>query len=74
MLTMIFLFTGMRISEIFTLQVANVHLEADPPYIQGGVKTEAGRDRVIPIYSRVLPFFRFFHVRQMAPFSPCNIG
>ncbi|MCD7838027.1 MAG: tyrosine-type recombinase/integrase [Clostridiales bacterium] len=67
MLTMIFLFTGMRISEIFTLRTANVHLEADPPYIQGGVKTDAGRDRVIPIYSRVLPFFQFFHSRADGP-------
>ncbi len=63
MLCMIFLFTGMRISELFLLQVDNVHLDADPAYIQGGVKTPAGKDRIIPIYNRILPYFRFFASR-----------
>lgn len=60
MLTMIFLFTGMRISELFTLSVSSIHLEAPVPYLQGGVKTEAGKNRVIPIHRRILPFFQFF--------------
>ncbi len=60
MLTMIFLFTGMRISELFRLRVEDIHLDEEPAYIQGGVKTEAGRERVIPIYGRIRPFFEFF--------------
>ena len=40
MLTMIFLFTGMRISELFTLSVSSIHLEAPVPYLQGGVKKQ----------------------------------
>ena len=60
MLTMIFLFTGMRISELFTLSVSSIHLDASVPYLQGGVKTEAGKNRVIPIHRRILPFFQFF--------------
>lgn len=60
MLTMIFLFTGMRISELFELKMENVHLESDPPYLQGGVKTNAGKNRVIPVYKRIMPYISFF--------------
>ncbi len=59
MLTMIFLFTGFRISELFALRRDHVHLEADPPYLQGGLKTAAGRDRVVPIYRRIQPYVAF---------------
>lgn len=67
MLTMIFLFTGMRISELFELKMENVHLESDPPYLQGGVKTEAGKNRVIPVYRRILPYVSFFASRAEGP-------
>lgn len=67
MLTMIFLFTGMRISELFELQVANVHLESEPPYLQGGVKTEAGKNRIIPVYRRILPYVSYFASRAEGP-------
>ena len=59
-LTMIFLFTGMRITELFTLPLANVHLDSAVPYIQGGIKTEAGRNRIIPLHQRILPYVQFF--------------
>lgn len=53
---MIFLFTGMRITELFTLPLVNVHLDSAVPYIQGGIKTEAGRNRIIiPLHQRILP-------------------
>lgn len=63
MLTMIFLFTGMRISELFGLRRENICLDSAVPYFRGGVKTAAGRDRIIPIYHRILPFVRFFYER-----------
>lgn len=59
-LTMIFLFTGMRITELFTLPLANVHLDSAVPYIQGGIKTEAGRNRIIPLHQRILPYVQYF--------------
>lgn len=59
-LTMIFLFTGMRITELFTLPLVNVHLDSAVPYIQGGIKTEAGRNRIIPLHQRILPYVQFF--------------
>lgn len=67
MLTMIFLFTGMRISELFTLPVSAIHLDGPVPYLQGGMKTQAGRNRVIPIHRRILPFFNSF-----APVPPAT--
>lgn len=63
MLTMIYLFTGFRISELFELRLDNVHLDSPTPYLIGGVKTEAGRDRVVPIYKRILPHVTFFAER-----------
>ena len=67
MLTMILLFTGMRISELFTLPVTSVHLAEPVPYLQGGLKTRAGRNRIIPIHRRILPFVRFFCARATGP-------
>lgn len=60
MLTMIYLFTGFRISELFALKVERVHLDPPSPYMVGGLKTQAGRDRVVPIYKRILPYVVFF--------------
>ena len=59
-LTMIFLFTGMRITELFTLPLVNVHLDSAVPYIQGGIKTEAGKNRIIPLHQRILPYVQYF--------------
>lgn len=45
------LYTGFRISEMLDIRVENVHLEEG--YIIGGMKTEAGRDRMVPIHHRI---------------------
>ncbi len=50
------IYTGMRISELLQLRRADVHLEEC--YVVGGEKTEAGRDRVIPLHPDVLPIFQ----------------
>lgn len=46
-------YTGMRPGEVLSLLVENVHL--DERYMIGGSKTKAGRDRIIPIHSRMVP-------------------
>ena len=48
-----FLYTGFRISELLDLRIANVDLQQVT--IQGGTKTRAGKDRLVPIHSRILP-------------------
>lgn len=44
-LILLLIYTGMRIGELFSLRVENCHED----YCIGGEKTEAGRNRVIPI-------------------------
>lgn len=50
---LILIYTGMRIGELVTCKVAYVNLE--DRYILHGIKTEAGRDRIIPLPKRILP-------------------
>ena len=52
-IVLILLYTGMRISELLTMKKENIHL--DKRYMIGGLKTEAGIDRMIPIHKRILP-------------------
>lgn len=61
---LVMIYTGMRINELFALKPSDVHLdeqitaERRVSYFIGGEKTEAGRDRVIVIHSRILPIVR----------------
>ena len=48
--------TGMRINELFLLPVADYH----ETYCIGGEKTEAGKNRVIPIRPDARPYFAHF--------------
>jgi len=45
------LYTGFRISEMLSLRTESVNLEAGT--ITGGKKTKAGKDRVVPIHSKI---------------------
>lgn len=47
------LFTGMRITELLSIETANVDLEKR--IMIGGLKTEAGINRKIPIHKDILP-------------------
>lgn len=53
-IALILLYTGMRVGELIDIKLENVHL--DERYMVGGLKTEAGIDRVIPIHERIVPF------------------
>lgn len=44
-------YTGLRPSEIGNILVTNTHL--DDRYFTGGMKTKSGKDRVIPIHSKI---------------------
>lgn len=46
-LAQMLIFTGMRINELLSVETVNIHL--DKGYLIGGSKTDAGKDRVIPI-------------------------
>lgn len=48
---LILIYTGMRISELLSLK--KDHVDIENMLIVGGVKTEAGRDRTIPIHPKI---------------------
>lgn len=51
---LILIYTGLRITEL--LEMPKFRVNVQERYMIGGIKTEAGRDRVIPINKRILPF------------------
>lgn len=50
---LIFMYTGFRIAELLDIRSENVNLENGT--MQGGTKTKAGKDRIVPIHSRIIP-------------------
>ena len=50
------IYTGMRIGELFALTLDDYHGR----YVVGGEKTEAGRNRVIPICPEGRGYFQYF--------------
>lgn len=53
---LILVYTGMRIMELLTLTKFNVDI--DQMLITGGCKTDAGKDRVIPIHPKIQPLIK----------------
>ncbi len=48
--------TGMRINELLKLETKNIHLEER--YWIGGSKTDAGKDRIIPLHKSIIPYIK----------------
>ena len=59
---LIMIYTGFRIGEIVSLKCSDIHLDED--YMIGGEKTDAGRNRVVPIPQGV-PEIKDFIADQM---------
>ena len=55
-LILITIYSGLRPTELREITTDNVHL--DEQYMIGGIKTEAGIDRVIPIADKILPLIK----------------
>lgn len=53
---LILLYTGMRIEELLILENKNINLKDN--YFVGGLKTSAGKDRIIPIHHEILHIIR----------------
>lgn len=56
-LTMIY--SGLRINELFDIEIDDVYLEDG--YMVGGLKTDAGRDRIIPINNHIRPYIEAWY-------------
>ncbi len=50
---LIMIYSGWRIQEMVTL-----HVDLEEGTMKGGVKTRAGKGRIVPIHSRILPFVK----------------
>lgn len=50
---LIMIYTGMRPSELLSIKTENIHLSEN--YMIGGLKTDAGKNRVIPISKKIMP-------------------
>ena len=61
---LILIYTGMRISEFLTLNKFQVNLQE--MVIVGGLKTDAGRDRIIPIHPKIQKYV-------VKLYNSCNI-
>lgn len=53
---LIMIYTGLRIGELLTIKRDNVFI--DKRYMIGGIKTEAGKNRVIPIHEKIVPYIK----------------
>lgn len=55
-LALILIYTGMRAGELFSMRTADVHI--DDGYMVGGSKTDAGKNRIIPIHHKIMPLIK----------------
>lgn len=52
-IVLIYIYTGLRPVELLEIKSEDVHL--DEKYMTGGVKTEAGKNRIIPLHDSIIP-------------------
>lgn len=53
------IYSGFRIDELLSLESENVFI--DDRYMVGGLKTEAGKDRVVPISDEIYSYIKSWH-------------
>ena len=52
------IYCGFRPNEFLSLQRKDIDIEQG--FIRGGSKTEAGKNRIVPIHDKVLPYYKYF--------------
>ena len=67
---LILCYTGMRPTELIKIEKANVDLEQK--IMRGGIKTAAGKDRIIPIADKILPFVQAAYERSNGDYLYCD--
>lgn len=66
---LILCYTGFRISEFLNLTKFAYHAEGD--YLKGGMKTEAGRDRIVPVHPKIKPYLLKW-IKKAGEYIICN--
>lgn len=51
--------TGLRPNELFVTKLENIHLSEN--YMITGSKTEAGKNRIIPLHPKIKPIIKYFY-------------
>lgn len=62
-IALILCYTGLRINELLNMTPADYH-EEPVPYLIGGLKTEAGKNRTIPIHSSIQDTLAVYRTRH----------
>lgn len=62
MTVMILIYTGLRIGELLILTKFSIDLKNK--IITGGIKTDAGKDRAVPINAKILPYLKHWHKKS----------
>ena len=71
-LALIMIYTGLRPNELLNIKTENVYL--NDRYMIGGGKTEAGRDRIIPIHEKIVPLIEQRLEKAQKYLITSNIG
>lgn len=56
---LILIYTGLRIGEL--MQLTRFNIDLDQMLITGGIKTDAGKNRIIPIHPKIQGFIRYWY-------------
>ncbi len=71
-IALIYCYTGLRPTELLRIENENVFLEER--YMLGGIKTAAGRNRVIPIAEKIYPFIEEWYNQENKYLITTNDG
>jgi len=69
MTILILIYTGLRINEFLGLTPFNINLESQT--ITAGLKTDAGKNRVIPIHHKILKYIKYW-LNKKGEYLICN--
>lgn len=58
---LILIYTGFRPTEFFSLELKNIDI--DKWFIRGGAKTDAGRNRIVPIHPKIQDYVKYFYTK-----------
>ena len=73
-IAMVLIYTGLRLNELLLCLRKDVH--ADEGYMIGGEKTDAGRERVVPLHPDIMPYIRHWLDGNETPYlipSKCGL-
>uniref|UniRef100_UPI0025F37CE5 tyrosine-type recombinase/integrase n=1 Tax=Thomasclavelia sp. TaxID=3025757 RepID=UPI0025F37CE5 len=57
-IVLIYIFTGLRANELLNIPRKNIYIDSQCPYLITGSKTEAGKNRYIPIHPFIQPYVK----------------